>query len=323
MSTLMDAIRKAESEPESGDISIEPVPPSPHKQDERQAAEKLFAVKSSRGGRYRFWILTGIAVLLAVFAAVYYWYRMPETPVTQPPPEVAAIPLPPPQPEKASEVQAVPKQEETPKTEEPKTEERPAEAVSVKEHPAKEMVSPLSVRGYEAMSVRNLDAARRDYARLLAHDPQNREALLGLAAIALKRGRTELAERYYRRVLQIDPEDPVATASLVDMQNSPEGESRLKTLLRQSPNSGSLYFSLGNQYASRSQWADAEQAYFSAFGNQSDNPDYAFNLAVSLDHLNQQALALKYYRVALSLSGKGFPGFDQKALEARIRELEK
>ncbi|HQT25341.1 MAG TPA: tetratricopeptide repeat protein, partial [Burkholderiales bacterium] len=264
--------------------------------------------------------LSGVVVLLLIGGAVYYGYRTPQT--QKPPvplPQQAALPLPPPPPEKVSEVQAVPEPAEEPKA----PPEQPASTVSVTEHALKEIVNPLSVRGYEAMRAKNLEDARVNYARLLTRDPRNREALLGLAAIAVKRGRSELAERYYRSVLENDPEDPVAAANLIDMEHSPDDESRLKTLLRHSPDSGPLYFSLGNQYAGRSQWADAEQAYFSAYSNQTDNPDYAFNLAVSLDHLDQQELALKYYRMALSLSGKGFPGFDPKVLDTRIKELEK
>ena len=41
---------------------------------------------------------------------------------------------------------------------------------------------------------------------------------------------------------------------------------------------------LGNLYADQSQWAPAQQAYFQAHHLEPDNPDYAYNLAVGLDH---------------------------------------
>lgn len=317
----MDAIKKAEGEPEAEELTLEPASPSPAKppRDDRQAAEKLFAVTSNGGRDYKFWILVAFAVLLLIGGTVYYWHRVPQPqkPAARLPP-VAAPPLPP--PEKAPEVAAVPRAPEPPKT--PQPPEQPANTVRVNKHPVKAAVNPLSIRAYQAMMAKDLDDARKDYTRLMGRDPQNREALLGLAAIAIKRGRTALAERYYNKVLEIDPDDPVASANLINMASPADGESRLKTLLRNSPDSSALYFSLGNQYAGQSQWSDAQQAYFSAYTEQSDNPDYAFNLAVSLDHLDQGRLALKYYKRALELSGKGFPGFDPSAAENRIKELE-
>lgn len=337
MSLLIDAIKKAEegkndTDSTDGTAWEEPAlelearhDEPPHIEvDDRAAAKKLFAVKAVPDDHSKIWILAGIAALLLAGGAVYYWYQIPvrnETVIAQLPPP---LPLPVPQapPQKISDVAAV-AAPRTPEKSPPRQQEGPVNSVRIQKSPAKAVVNPLSVSAYEAMMSKNLVAAHQDYGRLLRRDPQNREALLGLAAIALKRGRTALAERYYTRVLEIDPEDPDATASLVNMRNPSDGESRLKTLLRDSPDSGALYFSLGNRYASQSLWADAQQAYFDAYASEPGNPDFAFNLAVSLDHLSQNKLAIKYYRRALSLSGKGFPGFDPAVAASRIHELEK
>ena len=79
---------------------------------------------------------------------------------------------------------------------------------------------------------------------------------------------------------------------------------------------------MGNLYAGERQWAQAQQAYFQAFQLEPTNPDYAFNLAVGLEHLNQSKAALAYYRKALDLSfARGRAGFDQKQVITRIGEL--
>ena len=54
------------------------------------------------------------------------------------------------------------------------------------------------------------------------------------------------------------------------------------------------------------------------------NPDFAYNLAVSLDHLRQVKPALQHYRLALQLAqgGRG-AGFDAQAVRARIAQLER
>ena len=70
------------------------------------------------------------------------------------------------------------------------------------------------------------------------------------------------------------------------------------------------------------QWAPAQQAYFQAYQLQPDNPDYAYNLAVGLEHLSQPKLALTYYRQALELGNmKGHAGFDSARVQERIGQL--
>ena len=97
--------------------------------------------------------------------------------------------------------------------------------------------------------------------------------------------------------------------------------SRLRQLIAREP-SAFLYFTLGNLYADQGQWPGAQQAYFQAYQSQPDNPDYAFNLAVGLEHLGQTRQALDYYRKALDLSfRKGRANFDQSLVIQRVGQL--
>ena len=82
-----------------------------------------------------------------------------------------------------------------------------------------------------------------------------------------------------------------------------------------------LQFTLGNQYAQQGRWAEAQQAYFRAFTADPDNPDFAYNLAVSLDHLRQPKLALEYYRRALALAEKRGASFNPSFARNRAQEL--
>jgi tetratricopeptide (TPR) repeat protein len=98
-------------------------------------------------------------------------------------------------------------------------------------------------------------------------------------------------------------------------------ESRLKSLIAREP-SPFLHFVLGNLHADQSQWAQAQQAYFQAHHLEPDNPDYAYNLAIGLDHLRQPKLALNYYRRAESLaSAQGRSNFNLSHARERIRAL--
>jgi tetratricopeptide (TPR) repeat protein len=89
-----------------------------------------------------------------------------------------------------------------------------------------------------------------------------------------------------------------------------------------------LAFALGNVYASQQRWNEAQSAYFDAFlfARQSNetaiNPDYAYNLAVSLEQINQPEAALDYYLQAQTLARAVTPGFDMQALTRRISFLE-
>ena len=316
MKILADMIKGVGGEGET--LQIEDKPPREASAEDTRSAQP----PQKSGWDWRLWGLLSAVFLVSIASAFYYLHQASEPvhPVQHPAAPTPALPPPPQEapkkaPDKAEVSAAKP-------SEKPAQQEQVVNSVKIEKSRASAVVNPLSVKGYEAMMARDLTGAQKDYMTLLSKDPQNREALLGLAAVALKRGRTALAERYYNRVLEIDPEDPVATASLVDIRNPDGAESRLKSLLRNSPDSGELYFSLGNRYASQSIWADAQLAYFNAFENEPGNPDYAFNLAVSLDHLSRTEPALEYYRMALKLSGKGFPGFDPAVAADRIRELE-
>jgi uncharacterized protein HemY len=99
-------------------------------------------------------------------------------------------------------------------------------------------------------------------------------------------------------------------------------ESRLKSLLSSQPESAPLNFALGNLYSRQGRWAEAQQVYFNAVAAEGDNPDYLFNLAVSLDHLRQARLAAQHYRLALEASAKRPAGFSRDNVQKRLGELQ-
>jgi tetratricopeptide (TPR) repeat protein len=92
-------------------------------------------------------------------------------------------------------------------------------------------------------------------------------------------------------------------------------------MLSANPESAPLLFALGNLYAQQGRWPDAQQQYFRAYSAAPDNPDYAYNLAIGLDRLNQGKLALTYYQRALALAQDRAAAFDRSALRIRIHEL--
>ena len=185
-------------------------------------------------------------------------------------------------------------------------------------------VSPTMTQAYEALQSGNLDRAEALYREVIQSDAQNIDAMLGLATIAAQRGNSQQAIGFYERALELEPRNSVAQAGLIAIigQADPQtSETRLKQLIAREP-SAFLYFNLGNLYARQDQWASAQAAYFQAYQMQPDSPDYAYNLAIGLEHLNQPKLALTYYRKAVELSfQKGRANFDQKRVIERIGQL--
>lgn len=185
-------------------------------------------------------------------------------------------------------------------------------------------INPMSASAYGALQAGRIDDAQSIYQRLAAAEPRNIDAWLGLAAIALQQGHADQAGKYYMQALETDPKNAAAQAGLISLIGSADplaSESRLKALLASQP-SAFLYFTLGNLYAGQGKWPTAEQAYFQAQQLDPANADYAFNLAVSLEHLNQPAIALTYYRRAQQFASRtGGVHFDTAGLAARIAHL--
>ncbi len=188
-------------------------------------------------------------------------------------------------------------------------------------------IHPRVESGYAAFLRGDLGTSRESYLQALADDPYNRDALLGLAAVETSAKHYEIAENYYQRLLQADPRDGTAIAGLLALRGASvdpvSAESRMKSMLAIDPEAAALNFSLGNQLAQQARWPEAQQAYFRAYTVDPDNPDFAYNLAVSLDHVRQSKLALQYYRRALALADKRPGGFSVPAVRARVTELEK
>ena len=92
-------------------------------------------------------------------------------------------------------------------------------------------------------------------------------------------------------------------------------------MLRDNPDSAHLHFIKGVGLTHERNWQEAQTAFYEAYRLENTNPDYAFNLAISLDHLSQPGLARVYYERALALSVDRTANFDQDAARERLAEL--
>lgn len=185
-------------------------------------------------------------------------------------------------------------------------------------------VAPAVQNGYTALQSGDLATARQQYDLALLQDPNNRDALLGAAAVALRENDGRQASGNYLRLLELDPNDPEALAGLAELRpgDLQANEIKLRGLARQHPDSGPVQFALGNLFARQGRWPEAQQSYFRAFSAMPGNADYAFNLGVGLDRMNQPRLAQTYYRRALELAQASPPSFNIDAVRKRLQALE-
>ena len=192
--------------------------------------------------------------------------------------------------------------------------------------PARVQSDPVLEGAYQAYNAGDLARARDDYQQVLRSNPDNRDALLGLAAVETLAKRYDAADRYYTRLLELDPRDAHAQAGLIGLRGQVDplaAESRLKNMIAAQPEASFLHFTLGNQFAAQERWAEAQQAYFNAYAGDNENADFAYNLAISLDQMHQTTPALEYYRRALALAGNRAASFDKTQVSRRVAQLER
>jgi len=202
--------------------------------------------------------------------------------------------------------------------------------IHIQQSSREDPVESLIMNAYNAFQRGDYGRAETLYQQVLTDEPRNRDANLGLAAIALKQQRYEYAKQKYLALLQLNPKDSLAIAGLsslsqVSAQNLADSglsESQLKFMLKEQPDAAHLYFALGSLYAAKNQWPQAQSAYFSAWSGDSNQADYAFNLAVSLDHINQPQQALQYYQLSLKLMRSSAANFSATQVEQRINSLQ-
>jgi tetratricopeptide (TPR) repeat protein len=325
--------------------------------NERKAAQQVFAAKQPERSRKGFAIAAGgiTVVGIAAIGGYFWWQLQPKSglagagvavkapaqastaPLAPPPPQVAvAPPAAPAPPAPAASASAAARGDDdadeapaprraTPARIAPAATSDPASPVRITRSQLK--VNPALAQGFDALNAGDLAAAQAEYERVLRSEPRNSDALHGLAAIALRQHNVAKAEGYWLKALEADPKDARAQAALISSgarggADPQAQESRLKTLIAAQPEIAALHFALGNILARQTRWNESQQAYFKAFSIEPENPDYAFNLAVSLDQLRQPRLAAQYYNQALATAAERPAAFDRAQVASRLRELQ-
>lgn len=343
-----DLARSAQARP-----AVEAAPPAfvQSTASSQAIARNAFAAKLApeTPSRAPLWLMLGVLVVAGLAIAAYFWFQLnalgggslsaagarPPVLAAQPtnalqaalPPGPMALPQTDTEPPGQVVSRQAPPAEPTARVlAAPRAGAPAAPATPIRLARTPTLTDPALTRAHRALQEGRLDQANQDFLLALQHDPNNTDALLALAAIAQHQGRSNEAEGWRQRALIADPSSPATQAAVLggtaagtDPLNT---ESRLKTLLSAQPQSAELNFTLGNLYASQRRWAEAQQAYFNAVAADGDNPDYLFNLAISLDQLRQPRPAAQHYRLALEAASRRPAAFDTEQARRRLAELQ-
>lgn len=181
---------------------------------------------------------------------------------------------------------------------------------------------------YAALVQGRLPAAAQAYEQALLANPEERDALLGLAYIAQQQGQPDEARGYYQRVLRHDPGNAIARSGLlaVNAIEDPQAlASRAREVAEQNPDSAAAQSTLGHLLAREGRLADAQQAFLRAHSLEPGVALHAFNLAVALDRLRQYGPARQYYERALALLAQSGAeragGVSQAVVQTRLEQL--
>ncbi len=199
----------------------------------------------------------------------------------------------------------------------------PSPAVRIR-HSRHKALASAAQPGWLALSAGDLAKARTEFERAIKHDPRSADALIGLAHLAAHQKQTALASAYVQRALEAQPRHPEAQALMVMLASGadPMGqESAARNLIALDAANAGAHFALGLVLAKSARWQEAQDAFFRAWSLEPDQADYQYNLAVSLDHLNQPLLALDHYRGALAAATLRAVAFDQATAKIRIDQL--
>lgn len=182
-------------------------------------------------------------------------------------------------------------------------------------------------RAHTALKQGKLGKAKRLYAALSRTELNKVAALSGLASVAIAENDTNTARAHLQHVLGVNRHNTWAAATLAALPaeesnvstSNDSSLSQLKSLRASEPDNHQIAYLLGNRFAAANIWTEAQAAYFDAFSLDSQNANYAFNLAIALDHLGKAKQANDFYMQALQLAETRGADFDVALLRKRLR----
>lgn len=175
----------------------------------------------------------------------------------------------------------------------------------------------------------DLNGSELAFRSILAADPKNSQALVGLAKIHQARGNVRLAVVTLLKAAEYKPNDLIVLSELIALQSA-----STDSLISVGPIFGllartndqnvqaKLFFLLGTHSAKKKDWLEAKANFLNAYSLNQTNPDIAYNLAVVYDYLGESDEAANMYRSALSSALLQPSSFNHQTAKERANLLE-
>ena len=182
---------------------------------------------------------------------------------------------------------------------------------------------------YRAMEAGQLEAAAMLYKRIIYADPENKEALFGLASVYQRTGQLPQARAMYSKLLALDPQNWPAMNNFLVLaaEEAPDhAVEEFKRLMQTNPEFAPIPAQIGMIYYRQKKYDEAGNYLIKAIQLDPSNLSYRFNLAVIYDHLGRAREAGRLYQQLLEEAEKGavLPESPEKIQErlSHIRSLE-
>lgn len=162
--------------------------------------------------------------------------------------------------------------------------------------------------GYDALLSGQITGAISLYKRVLEQEPENTQALFGLATSYHRGGQLEEAREVYIQLLSHDPNNWPAMNNFLVLagEEAPEDALReLKKLEQINPEFSPIAAQIGMIYVQQGELEDGIKYLTRAVILSPDNLSYRYNLAVVLDHVGYKKQAARLYRQLLEANTKG------------------
>lgn len=166
---------------------------------------------------------------------------------------------------------------------------------------------------------------------LLYKQPNDIEVLMLYGSTLLRKGDIKSAAEFFDRAIIIDPSNETARALHLMTISDLSSDGRVNELRRlhaQNPMNHFLTHELGKALALIGDWQEASyffrQALDTALSKSAIsgiNPDYPYNLAVSLEQVGMHEAAIDYYRDAINYARLNIHSFDLEQAHQRVRTL--
>ena len=161
---------------------------------------------------------------------------------------------------------------------------------------------------YRAMESGQLEAAGMLYKRIIYADPENKDALFGLASVYQRTGQLAQARAMYSKLLSLDPQNWPAMNNFLVLaaEEAPDHAiEEFKRLMQTNPEFAPIPAQIGMIYYRQKKYEDAAKYLIKAIQLDTSNLSYRFNLAVIYDHMGRAREAGRLYQQLLEEAEKG------------------